>query len=326
MKPILSVSLILSILLAGCAGAPPAEAGDPTASPVALAESTATPFLPVEEATATPVILAPELPPVGLTPQLLRNSNYSLDFDRRPLNFTLVEGAYQTGPEIASADYYSAYLFDILAFGDLTGDGQEEAAVLVGVNFGGTGTFISLVLVGMQNGQPVQLAQVFIGEQGIDAISIAGNEIRLSGLTYGPNDPHCCPSVPYTQNYLFYEGQLLLAGMTTFTPVGSERVITIDSPANFSAASGSVRVTGGVSIAPFENNLSYHIYDGLTASELAAGPLMVTAPDFGAPGTFDAEIPLTVSPSGGLLRIEIKDLSAADGSLLSLDTLFLTVP
>ncbi len=326
MQKFLLSSLILALLLAGCTGAAPAEAGDPTATPVAVTEPTSTPFLPVEEATATPVLLDPELPVAPFTADLLKNSNYSLNMDGRLLNFTLANGAYQTGPEIAAADFYSAYLFDTLAFGDLTGDGLEDAVVLLGVNFGGTGTFIFMSALGNSNGQPVQLATLYIGEFNIESLTLTGSEIRLGGTTYGPNDPHCCPSVPYTQTYLFRDNQLVLIGMTTFTPVGSERVITIESPADFTGASGAVQLTGNVSIAPFENNLAYRIYDGMTATELAAGPVMVNAPDFGAPGTFDVSIPLTVSPSGGLLRIELQDLSAADGSLLAMDCVFITVP
>jgi hypothetical protein len=52
---------------------------------------------------------------------------------------------------------------------------------------------------------------------------------------------------------------------------------------------------------------------------------MVTAPDLGAPGTFDAPISLDGIPSGTMVYIEIQDLSAADGSLLALDTVKLTV-
>jgi hypothetical protein len=78
-----------------------------------------------------------------------------------------------------------------------------------------------------------------------------------------------------------------------------------------------------VTIAPFENNLSYRVYDE-QGNELAAGPIMVDAPDFGAPGTFTATLDLAAFPPGRLF-IEIADLSAADGSVLALATVMVVV-
>jgi hypothetical protein len=82
---------------------------------------------------------------------------------------------------------------------------------------------------------------------------------------------------------------------------------------------------GSVSIAPFENNLVYEVFIPGRSESFTIGPLTVNAPDFGAPGTF--ELPLNFSASGysGLVRITLSDLSAADGSLLALDALFVTV-
>jgi hypothetical protein len=85
-----------------------------------------------------------------------------------------------------------------------------------------------------------------------------------------------------------------------------------------------VQVTGTVSIAPFENNLTYFVYDE-DGNQYAAGPVMVTAPDFGAPGTFDVTFTLEGIPAGTVIYLEIQDQSAADGSLLALDVVKLLV-
>jgi hypothetical protein len=85
-----------------------------------------------------------------------------------------------------------------------------------------------------------------------------------------------------------------------------------------------VQVSGTVSIAPFENNLSYIIYDQ-AGSQLAAGPVAVTAPDLGAPGTFNETIALNDIPAGTTVYLEVQDVSAADGSLLALDAVKLLV-
>jgi hypothetical protein len=115
-----------------------------------------------------------------------------------------------------------------------------------------------------------------------------------------------------------------LTDFTTFTPDGRPRTITIESPANGEEVFTSVPIKGDVSIAPFENNLVYRIFD-TSGIELAAGPITVAASDPGAPGTFDAMIPLGNILSGSTIRIEVQDLSAADGSLLGMDSVELVV-
>ena len=111
---------------------------------------------------------------------------------------------------------------------------------------------------------------------------------------------------------------------TTFTPDGKPRTITIESPANGTEVFSSVQIKGHVAIAPFENNLAYSIYD-VSGVELSAGAITVTAPDLGAPGTFDAVIPLGNILSGAVITIEVQDISAADGSLLAMDSVELVV-
>jgi hypothetical protein len=59
--------------------------------------------------------------------------------------------------------------------------------------------------------------------------------------------------------------------------------------------------------------------------ELASGPIQVTAAEMGGPGTFDSIISLGSILSGTVVRIEIQDLSAADGSLLAMDSAELVV-
>jgi hypothetical protein len=51
----------------------------------------------------------------------------------------------------------------------------------------------------------------------------------------------------------------------------------------------------------------------------------VTAATPGTPGTFDALIPLGNILSGAHIKIEVQDLSAADGSLLAMDSVELVV-
>ena len=59
--------------------------------------------------------------------------------------------------------------------------------------------------------------------------------------------------------------------------------------------------------------------------QLYRGAIQVTAPDLGAPGTFDATIPLGNILSTAVIVLEVQDISAADGSLLAMDSVELVV-
>jgi hypothetical protein len=111
---------------------------------------------------------------------------------------------------------------------------------------------------------------------------------------------------------------------TTFTPDGRPRTITITTPVNGAESYSSIQFKGSVAIAPFENNLTYRIYD-LVGVELSIGSITVTAPELGGPGTFDSIIELGNILSGSVVRVEVQDISAADGSLFAMDSVELVV-
>ena len=71
------------------------------------------------------------------------------------------------------------------------------------------------------------------------------------------------------------------------------------------------------------NNLVYRIYDA-GGVEIVAGPVEVSAPDLGAPGTFDRSIDMAAFV-GTTIRVVIQDFNAADGSLFAMDSIILTV-
>ncbi len=66
--------------------------------------------------------------------------------------------------------------------------------------------------------------------------------------------------------------QLQVINYTTATPDGAIRSIEIMSPADGTQVTEFVQVNGTVSIAPFENNLSYFIYDE-AGNQLGVGPV-----------------------------------------------------
>ena len=87
-------------------------------------------------------------------------------------------------------------LADLVAFGDLDGDLIADAAVVVFINPGGSGTFIHLLAMHDREGTPVQVAREFLGDRvRVRSITISDRRIFVTMLAHGPGDGLCCPSV-----------------------------------------------------------------------------------------------------------------------------------
>jgi hypothetical protein len=303
--------ILLLVILIGCRPATP---------PPTSVDQTQIPSEPIEEQTpspATPTTVSEEI-------QEIRNTPYQLSATDTLQVVQLTDGKFEQGTP-GSDNFMSAVMTDFAALGDLTGDGIDEAAALVSENYGGTGVFVFLAVYSQVDGVwTFQTSTMVDDRPQLTALSIANNEIFLDAVIHGMDDPMCCPTVRTTRHYRFVDNLLDLIDYTTFTPGGEPRSILIESPAEGSDVFTSVPIKGQVTIAPFENNLVYRIYD-ISGIELSAGAIMVSAPDAGAPGTFESVIPLGNSLSGAIIRLEVQDLSAADGSLLAMDSVELVV-
>jgi hypothetical protein len=273
---------------------------------------------PVQEATLAPA--------VGLTAEQLKNAQYQLGARDDHAVVQLTDGQYQNGTDTASMDFaYAGIMMDLISGGDLTGDGGDELAAIFVENYGGTGQFEFLAVYSNVNGLPVFLSSTIIDDRAIiNSMSINDGEVFLDAIIHSFEDAGCCPTLPTTRRYALVQNQLRIVHYTTDTPTGTRREVEITSPVNGTEANGSVQVTGNITIAPFENNLSYFIYDE-AGNELTSGPLAVTALDLGAPGTFDAVISLEGIAQGAIVYLEIQDISAADGSWLAMDAVKLVV-
>jgi hypothetical protein len=276
--------------------------------------------VPVQVTVPAPTVSAPVL-----TVDQLKNAQYQLGARDDHALVQLTDGHYQQGSDTTTLDYAYVGMSDFIHIGDLTGDGIDEAAVVVFENYGGTGNFGSLAIYTNVNGLPVFLTSTNIDDRPkINNLKIENGEIHLDAIVHGIQDPGCCPSLATTRSYALVNGRMQLTNYTTVTPGGAKRTIEIMSPADGTEVTEFVQVSGAVSIAPFENNLTYAIYDE-AGNELGVGPVTVTAPDLGAPGTFSELISLAGIPVGTTVYLTIQDLSAADGSILALDSVKLFV-
>jgi hypothetical protein len=305
---LIMVMLVFVLVLTGCA----APSATQTPAGVAVTE--------VPPPTEAPVLPTPTAGVMSL--EMIRNGIYQLNGTNQPRQIKLVNGAFVSG---SGADFVSARLGDLIATGDLNGDAQQDAAAVVGENYGGTGVFTFLAVLMNQEGKPVHQFSALIDDRPqITGIQIEDGQIILDAIVHDVDDPMCCPTFPVTRTYQLTKSGLTLARQTSKTPTGAERAITITSPKNGEQVSGSVQLSGEVTIAPFENNLVYKIVDEI-GKELASGPITVNADGLGGPGTFDSPIDLSAVPAGSIIRILISDISMVDGSTLAMDSVVVLV-
>jgi putative hemolysin len=145
----------------------------------------------------------------GLTLSMLQNAQYhSPDWG----DYHLANGIYHRPPTAPgeSAEIYATQLWEPVYFGDLNGDGLEDAAVILTTQNGGTGHFFELAAVLNRGGQPENVSMVSLGDRvGIEAGRIEGGVITLDMRVQGPNDPMCCASQPETRRYQLQDDQLV---------------------------------------------------------------------------------------------------------------------
>jgi hypothetical protein len=288
-----------------------------TATPGQPPQKTESAALPTAQAeTSAPL---PTVQP--LTAEMLRNGTYVLPESKETV--TLVDGKYDRAT--SNEDILHVELRDPIAFGDLNGDGAEDAAIVLSENMGGTGFFMSVVAVLNQGGMPVQSASRFLDDRAqLNGLVIVNGRIAVDAVIHGINDPMCCPNFPVVETMRLQGDKLILTRFTSGVSAGDERAINITGPADGNSVSGSMQLTGTVTISPFENTLAYKFY-GPAGDELKAGSFLVDSAGMGTPGTFNVTIDLTGIPLGTLVRFEVSDLSAADGSLLAMDSVELMV-
>lgn len=284
---------------------------------------------PPEPATSTPAFPTPVRPtPLpdmpGISPAKVRNSEYQLGFLDQIRRVQLTDGRYEEGNP-GEANFVSVSVTDFIARGDLNGDGEDEAIAVVAENYGGSGTFAFLAVYQYINEEAVFLASIFLDDRPlINSLAVENGEIFVDAVIHGANDPMCCPTLPTTRHYRLNGINLILTDFTTRTPTGELRQITIEAPVDTAQVSGIIRLLGKITVLPFENNLAYRVYD-LGGVELSAGPVPVESTGPGGPGEFEKAVDLGNILKDTTIRLAVEDRSAADGSLLAMDSIFLQI-
>jgi heat shock protein HslJ len=147
--------------------------------------------------------------PTGLAPVDLMNATYQGIY-AEPV--TLTDGSYEGEPFVEGGASRPTVTFieTPITYGDVTGDGQAEAVVLLAENSGGSGTFVYLALVVNQDGQPVNVATTLLGDRAqVDSMSVENNQIVVELVQHGPDDPMCCPSQRVIKTFALQGDQLV---------------------------------------------------------------------------------------------------------------------
>lgn len=119
--------------------------------------------------------------------------------------------------ETPKNDYVDRFYFRIEdpEYGDLNGDGKDEAAIIGICNTGGTGTFSEGFVYSLRAGKPVLVARFPGGDRAYGGLRSARIEKGL--LVVKQNDPGengaaCCPEFVVTKRYKLLGNRLVLRG------------------------------------------------------------------------------------------------------------------
>jgi heat shock protein HslJ len=219
---IVLATLLMLAAVTACAALSPTATPVPTATPTPVSEATptATPAptdTPVPQPTATPTPVPP------LTLEVLQNATYSSEWEESG-TITLTNGRYEGEPFVeGGASRLIVTFVEPVAFGDLDGDGVEDAAVILAANAGGSGTFKTLEAVRAaapnEGGEPVHLASYPLGDRvRIESLAIKDGQIVLEMITHGPNDPMCCPTQQVVRTYALRGGELVQTSSQVISP------------------------------------------------------------------------------------------------------------
>jgi heat shock protein HslJ len=95
-------------------------------------------------------------------------------------------------------------------YGDLDGDGTEDALVFLIERGGGTAAFTYVGAQLNRDGQPVDAGAALVEDRTqILSASIENGQVELEITTYGPGDGACCPSYRASRTYALQDGQLV---------------------------------------------------------------------------------------------------------------------
>ena len=138
----------------------------------------------------------------------LRSATFHKIYDE-PL--TLVDGRWEGLPftEGGSSRPRAGIADVFYAAGDLDGDGNGEAAVIIWENSGGSGSYHYLAVSRRENEEIVNVDTVLVEDRPkILSLHISDRQVVLELIQHGPDEPACCPTQHALRRWQIVEGKL----------------------------------------------------------------------------------------------------------------------
>ena len=307
----LAICLILSFLLGGCVtvnpGLPPAAPADESQVPV---PDSATNEPAIKVATSVPEPSQPLL-----TEDAILNMQYDSALAQAPV--TLVNGRFSG--EINGMSL-TAVVEPGIAFGDLNQDGILDGALLIAENAGGSGTFVSLLVVYSRQGQFQVSPAVTIDDRPvINSMTIDEGVVKLSALVHAPNDPMVSPSTSIQSEYRLFGTSLVQSQLVSAFAGSAEHRIIIEAPVEGEQVQSAFNLRGSMPVGPFENTLKLTILDE-SGNVLLEEGFMVQAEDMGLPAFFDSPVDVPEGSAGTRLLVTLSEISMADGKPMAVES------
>ena len=191
-----SIAMVIGLLLSACT---PAAA--PTSQPTSAATST------LNSPTAAPTQTAQTGASIA---QALPNAAYPIEGTSTG-KAQLKDGVFEEPAAPGSAAKIKVSLDKVQAFGDVNGDGTEDAALTLEINSGGSGTFSYLALVINDKGTAKSVSSIFLGDRIIvESLAIKPGSVVVTMLTRKPEEPMVAePKIELTRTFNLQGDQLV---------------------------------------------------------------------------------------------------------------------
>ena len=129
-----------------------------------------------------------------LEEETIRSSPYELP-GIGTIRFTDGEYEGQAGDAPGASSLHIGQV-DLFIYGDLDGDGAEDALTFLSSSAGGPEIVVSLEAFLNKNGRPAHAASYRIGDRvAIDSVTVDREVVHLYIITQGPDDAACCPTL-----------------------------------------------------------------------------------------------------------------------------------
>lgn len=201
-------------------------------------------------------------------------------------------------------------------FGDLNGDGTEDAVFLLAVNSGGSGQFTYLTTVLNINGVMQPLRSEFLGDLGkaealrdrveVKSVKINSDRVVVDLITQDANDPLCCPTKEVTRVYNIQPSLVQVDGDTPNKvilpePLPQNQITPEDTIVFLETTDSAVRIFRNDKEQPVIN-----LYNKRTeALELRSAPITVEPTPEGTAYIYRGEFTVRVFERDGTQLLEI---------------------